>query len=749
MMFSKKYIFLITFLFFLSNTNYGQKRITVISGCVKDDNGIPLESVNVQIVGTNDGDATDTQGKFIFKTTTVGKNILRASLIGYDPVNLSVMMTQSDSITFNIVMNESLVMLKDVIVAGDAYTTGDEPKALTLRSLEVFTTPGAAADIFRAIQTFPGVTTVDEGSGLFVRGGDVSETTILLDQATVVHPYKFESPTGGFFGTIPPFLVGGTFFSSGGFSARYGNALSGVLAMESLNMPSKLSSTIGIGLAAGSLSANIPIVPNTFGIRISGNKSFTDVMLRLNGFRGKFTVPPDGFDSNISLIWKYSPATQIKFFNFVNKDRVGVRVDEPSFSGLYESEETNWFQNLQWSSITERWLLKGSLSLNRFITDQKLGSLNLKPADNTYKARFDAEANLDNDHRLSFGVESEKMINRYEGTVPQNPLVLDPQGSVYNLNENYNAVRIGAYSEIESALSKRVMIDVGVRSDYYNLSKETIIDPRASLRYNFSKEIHAQASWGIYHQFAEPYLYNQVNGNPQLSAQLARHLTAGMEYSAELLMCRIEVYQKVYSNLVLRSSATNYANLGDGTASGLDIFLKYGGFLRTPVSGWVSYSYLYSHRLQARDIVENIVYEEAPSPFDITHNLTIVGKVQLIQFLNLGITFKYATGRPFTPIVGAIKTAGADYYVPVQGPVNSERLPDFIRLDISLGYFLPFGDSNSATFYLAVSNLLDYNNPVDYEYSADYSQRHLRTTDYRRFVYFGAVISLGSYGINY
>jgi hypothetical protein len=745
---SRRFITIIIFLFSISIIVFSQKKTSEIAGIVRDENGLPLAMVNVQLVGTNDGDVTDPNGRFVFKTKRHGKNILRASLIGYEPKNLKFVLTEEDSLFLKIEMNESSIKLSDVVIAGSAFTTGDEPKALTLHSLDVYTTPGAAADIFRAIQTFPGVTAIDEGSGLFVRGGDVDETTILLDQATVVHPYKYESATGGVFGTIPPFLVGGTFFSSGGFSARYGNALSGVLAMESLNMPSKLTSSVGVGLAAASLAASIPIIPNTLGIRISGNKSFTDAMFRMNGFRSRFTTPPDGMDGNLSVIWKYSPTAQIKFFNFVNTDLIGVRVDEPSFAGVYESQETNWFHNLQWSEATEQWILKGSLSLNRFITEQELGNLHLKPSDITYKARFDAEANLDDDHRLSFGAESEKMINKYEGTVPQNPFILDPHGSVYTLDEEYSAVRFGVYSELESALLRRVMMSVGIRSDYYDLSKETVVDPRMSLRYNISKEMHAQTSWGIYHQFAQPYLYNQVNGNPQLSAQSARHLTTGVEYSAELLMCRIEAYQKNYSNLVLRNELTHYANLGDGIATGLDFFLKYGGFLRTPVSGWISYSYIHSRRLQARDLVENIVYEQAPSSFDITHNLTIVGKIQLIQFLSCGLTFHYATGIPVTPIVGAIQKIGAEYYEPIQGRVNSERLPNFVRLDMSFGYFMPFEESNSIMFYFAVSNVLNQANPVRYEYSADYSQRHLKTTDYQRSIYFGTMISFGSYGID-
>jgi hypothetical protein len=747
-MLSKRFITPIVFFFFIPIAAFGQKKGSVIAGVVQDENGSPLGMVNVQIVGTADGDATDSKGKFIFKTGKLGENVVRASLIGYEQKNLKLVLSEEDSLFLKIEMNESSVKLSDVVIAGSAFTTGDEPKALTLRSLDVYTTPGAAADIFRAIQTFPGVVAVDEGSGLFVRGGDVGETTILLDQATVVHPYKFESPTGGYFGTIPPFLVGGTLFSSGGFSARYGNALSGVLAMESLNMPSKLTSSVGIGLAAGSLAASIPIISNTLGIRISGNKSFTDAMFRMNGSLNRFTTPPDGMDGNLSVIWKYSPTAQIKFFNFINTDRIGVRVDEPSFAGVYESQETNWFHNLQWSEATEQWLLKGSLSINRFITEQDLGSLHLKPSDITYKARFDAEANLDDDHRLSFGAESEKMINRYEGTVPQNQFVLDPHGSVYVLDENYASTRVGMFSEMELTLARKLMASIGVRSDYYDLSKECVVDPRISLRYNISNEMHIQTSWGLYHQFAQPYLYNRVNGNPHLYAQSAQHLTAGTEYSTELFMCRIEVYSKTYSHLVLESSSSNYANLGDGVANGLDFFLKYGGFLRTPVSGWISYSYLHSCRLQARDLVKNIIYEEAPSSFDITHNLTVVGKIQLIQFLSCGLTFHYATGIPVTPIVGAIQPAGTAYFEPIQGLVNSERMPDFIRLDANLGYFLPFGDLNSMTFYFAISNLLDRANPVGYNYSADYSRRYLMTTDYRRSVYFGVVISFGSYGLD-
>jgi hypothetical protein len=190
--------------------------------------------------------------------------------------------------------------------------------------------------------------------------------------------------------------------------------------------------------------------------------------------------------------------------------------------------------------------------------------------------------------------------------------------------------------------------------------------------------------------------------------------------------------------------SSRYDNAGDGLAAGIDLFVKYGSFLRTPVSGWISYSYLHSRRLQVRDCATALVYEDAPSSFDITHNLTVVGKVQLVQLLTLGLTFRYATGTPVTPIIGAIRSAEGAYYEPVEGPVNSERMPASVRLDATLAYFQPFGESHSVTWYLGVTNVLGRHNPVRYEYSVDYAQRTLRTSDIQRFIYFGVSLSLGS-----
>ena len=701
--------------------------------------GMPF--VNVFLEGTTDGAATDRSGQFQFATQRQGRRQVRATMIGYEPATRPIDLTPGDTVVVQLVLKGTLLRLEEAVVTAQAYTTG-EAETVTLSALEVVTTPGAAADIFLAIKTFPGVAMVDEGAGLFVRGGDVTETVILLDQATVVHPYKYESPTGGVFGTIPPFLVSGTYFSSGGFSARYGNALSAVLAMESQNLPLQTNYTASLGLAAASLGANVPVAPGKVGLRFSGNRSFTGLLFRVNGQREAFTEVPQGFDGNLSLVYQYSSTGRLKLFNFASTDQLGVHVDEPSFDGVYRGKTTNALHNLQWTEVVGTWLVQTSLSLNRYEARQQLGSLDLRPGDRTVKLRTDVEHGFGSRARLALGGEVERIANTFRGTIPIQDDVLDPKAAVYVLDEHYAATRTGAYAEFEWQPARRIVTTLGARTDYHTLARQAVVDPRLSFQLALSKNTRLRLAWGLYHQFPTPYQYNPQSGNPALRAQRAQHYVVGLHYERDLLTLRLEGYHKPYRRLAVQVAEQNVDNIGHGRARGMDVFAKYGAFLRTRFNGWMAYSFLQSRRVQVRHRGEDIAHEQGPSPFDITHNLSLIGKLRVVGFLSAGLGFRYATGRPVTPVVDAVAVEGAGYYLPVEGPVGSERLPAFMKLEAQTSYFLPFPNGSSAVFYLALSNVLNRANVIDYQYSADYTERTERTTNFRRSVYFGVTVTL-------
>ena len=711
-----------------------------VQGQVVDETEQPMAFVNVQITDTTDGAMTSRDGHFAFSTQHLGRRDVSASFIGFEPSRQTLHLTAGDTTTVRLVLRRVLIEFGETVVTVSTYTTGED-EAVTLAPLDVVTTPGASADIFLAFKTFPGVASVDAGAGLFVRGGDVSEAVILLDQATVVHPYKYESPTGGVFGTIPPFMVQGTAFSTGGFSARYGNALSAVLAMESLDMPVQQNYTLGLGLGAGSVGLNVPLIDEKLSLRFTGNRSFTDLLFRVNGNREEFTTTPRGHDGNLNLIYQYSPTGRLKFFSFKSGDELGVRVTEPSFDGQYRNHTDKYLHNVQWTDVWADWSIQTSASLNQHSSRRELGNLDLTSRDLTGKMRTDWERVFDEVGILRLGAEIEHADNEFVGSTPQSD-VLDPEAAVFEHDDSYSARRTGTYVEVDFKPMRRIVANVGMRADHHSLGGGPVLDPRLSAQYQFSENTNARLAWGIYHQFPIPFQYNPASGNPNLEAQRAQHWIGGLHHERGPLLVRLEAYYKPYRDLVLDDPDLNLANTGKGRASGIDFFCKYGAFLNTRLSGWLSYSLMRSRRVQVRYLGTEMLNEEAPSPFDITHNLTLVAKGQILRSLSGGLTLRYATGRPITPIVDAIHVADQGYYLPVEGPVSSQRLPSFLNVDGQLSYVHFFSSGHQAALYLAVNNLLNRTNVLDYDYSIDYTQREPRTTVFSRSIYFGTSVSL-------
>lgn len=711
----------------------------VVEGRVRDAQGAPVPYANVQLDGAAVGTAAGANGRFRFETTRTGSVVLRASAVGYPPVERSLRLRAGDTSTVRLTLRAESIELGEAVVTGETFSTGS-PSEATLGSTEAVTTPGAAGDLFRALQSFPGVAAPGDGAGLFVRGGDVTETKTLLDQATVYHPYRYESPAGGSFGAVRPFLVGGTTFATGGFSAQYGNALSGVLAMESKDRPRESSRYVNLGLAAASVSLDQPLVGDELGLRLSGNRSFTGVLFRVNGQRGDYATVPQGMDGTLGLTWDYGPTGQLKLLAFARRNRIGVETTEGAYTGVYRDRTTNQLYNLQWTAQAKGWTVESSASWNAYTSQKTLGALDLSPTDRAGKLRVDATRG-GGDWTVRTGGTVERRRYQFDGTVPTQPDVVAPDAPTRSVNESVRATRAGGYVEVESSLLSSVVARAGLRTDVHSRAGRPVVDPRVGLAWSFAPNTQLRAAWGLYHQFPELSTYGEHVGENTLGAQRAQHVVLGLRHEREHLLLRAEAYHKPYRDLVVRTGSSRYANDGTGVARGIDLFAKYGSFLGTRVNGWASYSLLRSHRTQPRDRGTDVKLDDGPAPYDLTHQITAVGKVRVIDQFRIGGTYSYVTGRPFTPVVGSERLeSGA--LLPVDGPVGSERLPAYHRLDLQVSYFWSFNRQQNVVVYAALNNVLDRANAVDVTYSPDYSTRRYRRTDFRRSVYFGLTLTL-------
>ena len=162
---------------------------TRVVGTVRDTTGLPLPGATIEIDDSLVA-VSVAEGRFEVDLVSGARYRALVTLPGFDP-HESVLEV-SHGVRLNVVLAISRLQDQVTVMApspGEAVA-----RRFMLEPVQVYRTPGANPDILRALQTLPGVSAPDEAAGLFVRGGDVSEVLVSLDDAVIAHPYRHETP---------------------------------------------------------------------------------------------------------------------------------------------------------------------------------------------------------------------------------------------------------------------------------------------------------------------------------------------------------------------------------------------------------------------------------------------------------------------------------------------------------------------------------------------------------------------------
>jgi hypothetical protein len=149
----------------------------------------------------------------------------------------------------------------------------------------------------------------------------------------------------------------------------------------------------------------------------------------------------------------------------------------------------------------------------------------------------------------------------------------------------------------------------------------------------------------------------------------------------------------------------------------------------------LSYSYVDSRRTDPNTGLQ------APAAYDITHSATAILDQALAHGWSGAMAFRYATGKPYTPVIGATPGVSRDVWTPIYGSPNSLRLPAAIRLDASLSRVKRLSPHNTLVYFCELENLLDRDNLYQYTYNADYSRRIPVRSLFKRSFYVGASLT--------
>jgi hypothetical protein len=703
-----------------------------VSGTVKDTRGRILDGVSITLKGTYDGSISDSTGHFTFKTFEKGDFVLQAKIIGYKTVeqNLSI---NKENLSINFSLKEEVTELKAVSVTAGSFEAGDKKRAATvLSSLDIYTTGGANADITATVKTLPGAQQVGEQEGLFVRGGAGYETKQFIDGTLVNNPYYTSVPDLAQRGRFAPNLFKGTVFSTGGYSALYGQALSSALILESIDIPdqSQLNASISTVFIGAGLQEIAKNKKSSWGF----NYGYTNVWPYFQIVQQKidyFRVPEfHTADANYRVKTKNGI---IKYYTTFAYNHLGIRrpnIDSANLKNAFALENVNWYNNLSWrEGLGRGWKMNlgASFSINHDLIEQQLQNQNNQQVHYSALPWLDSSNfNLNNwqnlaqikavfDKRLS-GISVIRFGGEYWNVYNKSAY----NGYVNLQKDNFTSL----FTEADLYLTNEIAAKVGARFEHSSLLNQSNIAPRISLAYKTGKDAQVSMAYGIFYQKPEQ---SQLIFTTNLGYTKATHYIINYQKMNSVYTFRVEAFYKKYEDLI--KTFPSYNNTGSGYAQGIELFWRDKKTFKN-LDYWISYSYLDTKR-------DYLNYPQQLQPnFAANHTASLVMK-RFFEKINTGFnfTYSYATGRPYYYF--AYNNGTGKYVIGDQG-----KTIDYNNLGFSMNYLTKFHKA-FAVVVASVTNVLGNNLVYGYNYSHDGLRKESITPPAKSFYFIGVFLSWG------
>ena len=716
---------------------------TLISGKIKDAKGKGVAGASISLKDSYDGGTSDSTGRYRFKTTETGEYLITVTSIGYKPVEQKITIS-GDAISLDIILKEEPNELKAVVITAGTFEASDRKRAAAvLNPIDIVTTASANGDVTGAIKTLPGAQQVGESEGLFVRGGTAAETKIFID-GTLVNNFFFSSvPNVAQFGRFSPFLFKGTVFSTGGYSALYGQALSSALILESIDLPEQTSASIGVTVLG--VNAGYQQLSKNKRASWGGSYGYTNLWpaFKIIKQRQDYTHAPEFHNADFNFRIKTSKTGIIKYYGYLSTNQLDFTVnslDSVGYKDRFGLKNLNIFHNLSWrENLGRRWRLNTALSFSTnkddiegnmanqagnkvLLTGLEFKNFELANRSQYFNSRIVFEKKLKGLSAIRFGNEFNYSNEKSTYTLYNN------QQFPGRLEQN----TVAGFAEADIYITNNVAAKTGLRAEHSSYLNKTNLAPRASIAYKLGNQSQASLAYGVFYQNPERrYLPAPV----QLGFLKATHYIAQYQKTTSLITFRAEVFYKKYNNLLKTGFVNNRevatGSNGFGEATGFEFFWRDKKTIKN-LDYWISYSYLDTKR----DFL-NFPFAIQPN-FAAKHTTSLVVKKFVTKLkMNLNGSYNFASGRPYYNI-----------QTDASGPKFTDRgtIPAYHNVSFSINYLPKIGKQGAksfAVYVLQVSNVFNIKQVYGYQYSYNALRKEAIVPPSRMFVFLGAFISFG------
>jgi hypothetical protein len=596
--------------------------------------------------------------------------------------------------------------------------------------MDIMTTAGADADVVKTMQTLPGTQQPGANTGLFVRGGDAAEASILIDELVVQNAFFSNVPGVSQSSRFSPFQFKGISFSSGGYSARYGQAMSSVLELNTRDLADNTKVSLGA---------------NVTGIFASGARLWQKNSLEASGYYNNFSpfyrlakgnipfyVPPEGGGLSLKYVWAPSADEVWKMTLRGSLYKAGLLTPDPFVGG--DTTDFSIRNTLFYAATSYRRMLKNKWTFYLAASysdngdhiawkDTVWGSIPLVNKDFRAQTRAEATKYFSSSFYMDMGIE----FQHYGYT-----------RAFDTLSGSFMESIPAAYVESTWRPFPWLAVRPGLRYEWSALLCQPAWAPRISVALRSGQYAQFALAAGLFYQ--DPAnLYLLSGYHP--SMQEARHLILNYQWVHSGRIFRAELYYKDYAHLTREYTGVydpndawrviqpgkRIDNRGYGFAKGAEVFWHDKETIKG-LDYWISYSYINTKRLY-----EDFLKEATP-PFVADHNLSIVTKYFVTKWqTNFSLTASYASGRPYYD-PGAATTAS----------FLGSRTPPFENVSLAVGRLATI-QKWFTVIYFGIDNIANHRNIFGYQYSYDDARKFPVLPAYYRSVLIGINISLSRF----
>jgi hypothetical protein len=696
------------------------------------DNKYPITGASVFIAEIEMGAYTNEKGGYEISDIPVGTYAVTFQIIGYKTSIKTDVIIRSGRITFlSCELTPTSISISGITVQTEYFEAPEQASSeISFSNEEIRRAPGSAGDVSRIMFSLPSVAKVnDQSNNLIVRGGNPMENTFFIDNIEIpnINHFPDQGSSGGPIGILNVDFIQDVTFSTGGFSAIYGDKLSSVMQMEFRDgNTNEFDGQFDFNMAGFGGIIEGPILGKGSAM-LAVKRSYLKYVV--DAFDVGSSVAPEYGDVQGKITYEFNPFQKLTFLGIYSDDHNAPdqKNAQENFMGHYGNQDLyqgTWGMNLR-SIWNESMYSNTALSYTSSKFDEDFYEtytgkhvVRNRTHENEIKFRTENHKRFNDDLSIDFGLDAKQLEHTYDYWLAETTNATGDTIPEFSLDDVVTGTKAGAFLSVNVNLTNRLSTTLGARGDYFSYNENLNFSPRFSCTYHLFPHTNLTAACGIYHQDLPLLLLTQKEEYKLLRTVKSTHYIIGFEHLiSDDIQLVAEAYLKKYKYIPMDTEQPNvfvidddffkyYRNLVDkGVAESKGIEVRVQKKLAENIYGLASATYFRSNY----KALDDKWYDR---DYDNRFIVSLEGGYKPNPGLEMSVRWIYAGGVPYTPI--DVELSRQNHYTVLdESKVNSKRYPNYHSLNLRIDKRFFFKKTN-LVIYVSVWNVYDQNNIAEY-----------------------------------